>query len=472
VFTYYVLLYSSRAAALAGRLPPGFAPWVVNLILGAAGIALVLWRAGSADHPIRISIPTFWAAGEKRLHRRPSRAARPSPRGRRVVVVLRIPHIDWPRPTLLDVYVSRQYFSVFATAFVALVGIFYISTFIDLADKLFGGRATPRMLLSYFYFATPQYIYYIIPMAALVSTLVTIGLLTKNSELIVMRACGISLYRSALPLLLFAVLFSIVLFEMQEQVLAASNREATRLNAIIRGYPMPQFGILNRQWIVGRSGDIYRYDAFDPRVNQFSRLSMFHLDEGAWRPGHADLRQRGGAREACRRRRATGDDVDGARRVDAGVHVREAAQRPFIPVVKFTAFEERTVSLESPSYFKTEELEADRMTYGELRDYIAHLKSSGYHVVPYMVQLQRKVAFPFVTLVMTLLAVPFAVTTGRSGAFYGIGVGLVLALIYWTALSIFGALGAGGWMSPVLAAWAPNILFGAAAAYMLLTVRT
>jgi lipopolysaccharide export LptBFGC system permease protein LptF len=73
---------------------------------------------------------------------------------------------------------------------------------------------------------------------------------------------------------------------------------------------------------------------------------------------------------------------------------------------------------------------------------------------------------------MTLLAVPFAAALGRSGALYGIGVGLVLALVYWTALSIFGALGAGGWMSPVLAAWAPNILFGSAAAYLLLTVRT
>jgi len=140
--------------------------------------------------------------------------------------------------------------------------------------------------------------------------------------------------------------------------------------------------------------------------------------------------------------------------------------------VTYAPFAERTLSLEPPTYFKTEEVEADRMTYRELKDHIAQLKASGYHVVPYVVQLQRKIAFPFVTLVMTLLAVPFAVTTGRSGAFYGIGVGLVLSLIYWTALSIFGALGAGGWMSPILAAWAPNILFGAAAAYMLLTVRT
>jgi lipopolysaccharide export LptBFGC system permease protein LptF len=38
--------------------------------------------------------------------------------------------------------------------------------------------------------------------------------------------------------------------------------------------------------------------------------------------------------------------------------------------------------------------------------------------------------------------------------------------------SVFAAVGAGGVISPVLAAWAPNILFGAAAVYMMLTVRT
>jgi lipopolysaccharide export LptBFGC system permease protein LptF len=68
--------------------------------------------------------------------------------------------------------------------------------------------------------------------------------------------------------------------------------------------------------------------------------------------------------------------------------------------------------------------------------------------------------------------VPFAVTTGKRGAMYGIGVGIVLALVYWTAGSVFGAFGAGGLMPPLLAAWAPNLLFGAAAAYLLLTVRT
>jgi LPS export ABC transporter permease LptF/LPS export ABC transporter permease LptG len=471
IFVYYMVLYSSRAAALGGRFPPGLAPWLVNVVLGAVGVALIAWRARSADQPIRISIPTFWRQPADEAPASPGTGAGTAAHRGRVVVVVRIPHLNWPRPTLLDQYVSRQYLSVFALSFGALLAIFYISTFIDLADKVFGGTATKAMLLRYFYFETPQYIYFIIPMATLVATLVTIGLLTKNSELIVMRACGISLYRSALPLVVFGLLFSGALYELQEHVLPEANREATRLNAIMRGYPVQEFGILNRQWMLGKSGDIYHYDYFDPRHNQFSKLTMFHLSERAWR-----LETLTYAKDISLVKHAGADGQPVLMWMARAGWTREffATKRNKVEQlsVKYTPFPERAISLEPPSYFKSEDIEADRMTYGELQDYIAQMKASGYYVVPLLVQLQRKVAFPFVAVIMTLLAVPFAVTTGRSGAFYGIGVGIVLALIYWTALSIFGALGAGGWMSPVLAAWAPNILFGAAAGYMLLTVRT
>jgi lipopolysaccharide export LptBFGC system permease protein LptF len=82
------------------------------------------------------------------------------------------------------------------------------------------------------------------------------------------------------------------------------------------------------------------------------------------------------------------------------------------------------------------------------------------------------VAYPFVCLIMTLVAIPFATTIGRSGTMAGIAVGVAVALVYWGAITISAALGAGGLLEPVLAAWAPNLLFGAGAAYLLLTVRT
>jgi LPS export ABC transporter permease LptG/LPS export ABC transporter permease LptF len=471
IFVYYILLYSSRAPALAGRLSPPLAPWVANVLLGAVGIALVIWRAGAADQPIRIPVPTSFPWRRRTTAPPPGALSSPRPR-RRVVLRLHSPHLDWLRPSLLDIYVARRYLAVFGVAFAGLVGIFYISTFIDLADKLFGGMTTTGMLLRYFYFQTPQYVYYIIPLAALVATLVTVGVLTKNSELVVMRACGISLYRSSTPLVLFAVLLSALLYGLQERVLSDSNREARRLNALIRGYPPPTYGVLNRRWLVGASGDIYHYEFYDPRANHFTRLSTFHMDEAAWRLGALTF-----SKEVRLSGQPGGDGQpalswiahDGWRREFSTVS-SSADQRTS---VRYDPFEERAVSLEPPAYFKeTEDPDADRMTFGELKQYIAQLETSGYHAVPYMVQLQRKVAFPFVTLIMTLLAVPFAVTTGRRGAMSGIGVGIVLAIVYWTAQSIFGALGAGGWISPMLGAWAPNIMFGAAALYMVLTVRT
>jgi len=464
VFVYYVLLYSSRAAALGGgRLSPTLAPWVANILLGAAGVALVLWRARASDRPIRINFPRLWG----REPARPSTdASAPARRPGNVVLVIRVPHIHWPRPNLLDLYVSRLYLAVFGVAFAALVGIFYISTFIDLADKLFRGTATTRMLLRFFYFQTPQYVYYIVPLSGLVATLVTIGVLTKNSELIVMRACGISLYRSALPLVVFSAIFSVAMYELQERVLPGANRKAKQIEAVIRGWPTQAVGYLNRRWVVGSGGDIYHYEFFDPVSNHFGRMSLFHVDPKSWTLGTLISAQDVLQPQTTPGAAAAWTASNGWR--------REFTTARNGPVVRYTHFRTERVTLDPPSYFKQgdDPSDADRMTYAQLKGYIAQLTASGYHAVPYAVQLQKKIAFPLVTVIMTLLAVPFAVTTGKRGALSGIGIGIVIAILYRIAMSLFAALGAGGWLSPTLGAWAPNILFAAVALYMVLTVRT
>src|SRR5205085_6010088 len=60
------------------------------------------------------------------------------------------------------------------------------------------------------------------------------------------------------------------------------NREAARLDAMIRGRQLPAFGVLNRRWLVGANGDLYHYDLFDPRVNHFTRMTALHIDEATW----------------------------------------------------------------------------------------------------------------------------------------------------------------------------------------------
>ena len=443
IFVYYILLWGARAAAMGGQLNASLAPWVPNLVMGGVGVALFIWRNRRADQPLRLPV----AALRERL-----------PRGGASSPARRMSARRGPG-RLLDRYISLNYLRVFLLGLVGLLGVFYISTFIDLVDKVLRGDTSAGLLLAFFYYRTPQFIYYIIPMSVLVTTLVTVGMLTRQSELIVMRACGISLYRTVLPLFLFAALGSVGLFALQEGVLARANRSADRVERQVRHFPAAS-SVITRRWLVGAEGALYHFDGFDPTHAQLRGLWAYQLDPVAWQ-----------VREVTYVPTATA--VGSSRRwTSDGGWTRQFPAAGNAEPPSYRARQRDTMTLEVPGYFVADQPIPDAMTYAQLRAYIDRLVSSGMNAVPQVVALHRKVAFPFVTIVMTLLAVPFAVTTGRHGAMYGIGVGIVLAITYWLAMSVTGALGAGGALPPVLAAWTPNVLFGAAGLYLLLRVRT
>jgi LPS export ABC transporter permease LptF/LPS export ABC transporter permease LptG len=451
IFVYWGVMLLGQSLAKGQYVGPWLATWLPNLLLGAAGLVALRRQAGPVRRRRALALPALPG-----LARRVRRVAGAS-------VVSRVPDLTWLRPTLLDLYVGLLYLRVLGLGLVGMAGLFYISTFIDLSDHLFKGTATTGMLLAYFWWATPQFIYYIIAIAVLLAAVVTIGALTKSSELIVMRACGISLYRTAVPLLVAAAGASLALFALEERILGPANRRASELNYLIRGQSPRTFDISNRKWLTGEDGVLYHYQSYSPRRQELNGLTVLRFDQ-------ADP-DRVTARVFAASATATPDAGRDPRRWIA----RSGWSRTFDPamaVLEYTRFGETPLTLDPPETFVTEAPPPSQMNYGQLRSYIRDLRASGYDVREDEVALYRKIAFPLVTLVMTLIGVPFAVTTGRRGALYGVGVGIVLALIYWTMISVFAAFGAGGAMPPALAAWAPNLIFGAGAVYLLLTVRT
>ena len=465
IFAYYVVMYGGEALAKGHWMPAWLAMWLPNFLLGFVGVVLLASRSRSAGSPIRLSLPRWLSRRAPAANAAPPRTtAGPAARNGRVLIVFKVPQFSLPGPRLLDVYLAKQYFHILGMTTVGMLGLFYISTFVDLSDKWFKGQTSFGMLAQFLFWSTPEWLTYILALAVLLSSLVTIGLLTKNSELIVMRACGISLYRTALPLLLFAFAASAVLFAMEERVLATANRHADLLKHTIRTGSPQTFGVMNRKWMVGRNGEVYHYQFYDPLKRELNSLSVFNFEEAA----HT-IRSRVFAAKA------TYAPTAGPTGPITQWRLEQGWSREFGPrtqVQAFSQFADRTVALEAADYFVTETREPDLMNFGQLRTYIGELRASGYNVLEHEVGLHRKVAFPFVTVVMTLIAVPFAVSTGKRGAMYGVGIGIVLALVYWVMISIFAAFGIGGLLDPVLAAWAPNLLFGAAAAFLLLTVRT
>ena len=447
IFAYYILMYGARAMAKGALVSPNLAMWLPDIVLGAGGIGLLIWRVRSVDRWISLRFP--WPR-----RREPSVSDQALLAPSRPVATM-TPWVGLGVVRLLDRYVTAQYLRLFTLSFVGLLGIFYIVTFVDLADKLFKGQASILMLLEYFWYATPQYVYYVLPISALVATLITIGLLTRSSELTVMKACGISLYRVSFPLLLCSLVWSGVLFGMGESFLAGANRRAESIRNVIRDRTPRTQDLLHREWLMASDGTIYHFRYFDANAQALEGLTTFHFDEDEWR-----------VTERTYAARAVFED---------GWQAEDAWVRRFANDTTPAAFEtslQRELPIEPPSYFSAEQPLADELSYQQLDRYISALSASGVDVVSLRVSLQRKLSFPFVTLILTLIAVPFAVTTGRRGALYGVGIGIVLAVVYWVVISVFAAIGSAGLLTPVLAAWAPNVLFGGSAVYLLLAVRT
>ena len=112
------------------------------------------------------------------------------------------------------------------------------------------------------------------------------------------------------------------------------------------------------------------------------------------------------------------------------------------------------------------------MNYEELRRYIHDLQQSGFDVVRLRVQLQKKFAFPIITLIMAILAVPFSLSAGRRGTIAGVAVAVGVAVVYWTVSGLFEAMGNISQLPPVLAAWSPDVIFALAGGYLILKVPT
>jgi len=270
----------------------------------------------------------------------------------------------------------------------------------------------------------------------------------------VMKACGISLYRITAPLILLGLAWSVVLYGLEQQIMARANQRAEELDSQIRGRPPRTANPLNRQWLVARDGSVYHYTYFDPRPKAIQNLVVYHPARDRW---------------------ALESQTYAPQAVYAGgrwIGKRGWTQDFTAQQSRWTPFETQTLSLEDPDYFETEQPLADMMTVPQLRRFINEQSASGFNVTPEMVELQKKLAFPFATVVMTLLAIPFGMTTGKRGTLYGIGIGIVLAVTYWILGSAFAAIGKAGLLGPIMAAWAPNVLAMGSATYLLLTART
>jgi LPS export ABC transporter permease LptG/LPS export ABC transporter permease LptF len=462
VILYYVLSYTGITLGRQDKLSAFMAVWLANILFAAAG-SFLLWQMASGGRLLnaisewvsRVPFLKFPARNKgkhltKLLDRLQPRAVRS---GSRSVF-----------PRILDAYVIREFLTMFFLVLAGFVMLMLVFTFFELVGDILRNHIPLATVGDYLLNLTPSMLYQIAPLAVLIAVLVTFGVLNRNSEIIAMKATGISLYRLVVPIVSISAILAVSLFLFDEFYLPQANRRQEALRSTIKGRPPQTFLHPEQKWMFGQPragepGRIFYYQFFDPDRDEFANLSIFEFNPATfsltrrifaarvfWNSGTGSwIFENGWER-----------DFDGA------------IQKQFRDF-KSTTFAEIH---EEPTYFKKESLQSQEMNFGQLQSYLGDLRQSGFDTMRLRVALWHKLAYPLVAIVMAILAIPFALSMGRRGSLTGIAVAIVVALAYWVVDGWFGAMGSVNYLPAALAAWTPDVLFGLTGSYLLLRTPT
>jgi LPS export ABC transporter permease LptG/LPS export ABC transporter permease LptF len=472
VFIYYFFSSIGVAFAQSGRVSPFLGVWGANLSFATAG-ALLLYQMTRGG----IALSLFSSLGvslnnllTRILHRRKHQPANtPDNAHIRSDVATRLRRFRnlsrMEFPLLLDDYVMREYATNFGLVLFSFSTLFLIFTFFELLGAIFRNRTPLVTVGEYLINLIPYILYNVTPLCALVAVLVTFGALSRTSELTAMKSSGISLYRIITPVLFVTLLISAGLFLFDEVYLPSANRRQEALLSVIKDKPAQTFSRPDRQWISGqtdKAGDptrIFYYQGFNAETNKFANLTVFEFD-----PITFTLQRRIFAASARWDSQVNNWVFDnGWQRTFSGDTI--ASYKPFT-VATFSEIREQ------PTYFKKEYIPSQEMSYNELSRYIADLRQSGFDTKRLSVQLNKKIAYPLITLVMAILAIPFSLSMGKKGSLAGIATAIGLAITYWVVSLIFESLGNVNTLPAVLAAWTPDLLFAMTGTYLLLRTPT
>jgi len=446
---YYSLFITGAGFAREGKLSPGIGIWLANIILIILGMVLLPRMEqlrGDSKWLARLTRLELW----KRLLRRKKAQARlkaaeagaaRSPNGENG----RPRTSEGSFPRLVDLYLLRRFFSYFGMMMLTFVALFEVFTFFELLDDIARHRVPFLVVVNYFRYLTPYLLYQLAPLGALVAVLATLGVMSKNNEIVACKASGISLYRLALPLLLAGLTLAATMIILDDVYLPYANQRQDALRNQIKGKPAQTYTRPQR-WIFGEKGKIYNYDLFEPDKNLFAGLTVVELD-----PGSFHVKRRVFAS------RATWSESQNTWLLESG-WVRDFEDGRVANYQKFKATALSELS-EPPTYFNREVLQAFQLSFRQLGNYIQELRKAGFDVSTLTVQWYVKIAFPLIAPVSILLAIPYAFRVGARGAVTGVAVGLALGIAYWSLARLLQAMGGVGQMPPPFAAFAPDLIF-------------
>ena len=356
---------------------------------------------------------------------------------------------------ILDRYVLRKFFRIFGLCVLGVPFVFIVIDLVDNLNDFLSEGATRFDVLMHYVYQFPYQSLLAFPIAALLAAVFTVSRMTRNFEITATKASGVSFYRLSAPLVIAGLGVSLVALGLTE-VVPRTNRMAQEQlgEQERRSRTMRQDFVFRAE-----AGRVYRVDQLDVRSGAMSRI-LIEREGTSWEyPTYT----------------ASADsavwDSAASRWVVKEGRLRLFPTREAAHTFRFDELWQRDFT-EQPEELLADPKNPDEMGYQELGRYIEAIERSGGTALKEKVQLGLKISYPFTCLIIVIFGLPLANSTRRGGAPFAIGVALAITIVFLMIIRIAEALGAGGVLPPMAAAWLPNGLFFVAGMVLFKKVRT
>jgi len=356
-------------------------------------------------------------------------------------------------------YLLREYAKIFMMCFSGLMTIYLVIDFFEKVRRFLRYDADWFDVLTYFFLKVPAISFQIAPLAILMATLLTFGVLSRGHEITAMRSCGISLLRITFPFITFAsgVALTLLFFSSTVIPLAASKSEEIRTTRIEKKLPAAAMK-LTQPWTRVGADSLMQVTSVSVGGELLGGVRLFQFD-----PDFQLVEV---------------TEAEEARYHDSTWTLHQGQHRHFASdgTVSTTVFDRQPLTLTLiPDDFTTWLAgDSELMTFHDIRAYSRRRYQQGSQATRLTTDYHSRIAFPFVTLIMVLVGIALSLRrSGTRGGSMAMGIGQALAVgfCYWAAHSIAIALGRGGALTPILAAWMANIVFMSFGLYLMFKVR-
>lgn len=356
---------------------------------------------------------------------------------------------------VLDRYMLKSFLKATLISIFVFLLIYLIIDVIEHLDDYIDNDAPFGTVIRYYIYYFPLIIVQVTPVAVLLGSMFTVGLMARRNELLAISSSGISLYRVARPLLLGALLISVAIFFFSDRIVPEANRRKMqiRYGEIEKN---PSYGKENVQGLLylGEQGRIFKLGNYHPATNTAKRVEIFTIiDNRLSKKLDCKMMQWQDtiwvATDGVVRQFSSDDDDVGAEIVTEfdTLYLTDISEPP-----------ERFEHSEVISKASSRNLGFDQ-SVAELARTIDFRRKAAVETTHEEVFYHIKFSLPLASLIIVLLAVPLASDKRRGSVAIGFAFSAGISFCYILLFEVGQRLGAEGTIPPVVAAWGVNALF-------------